>query len=203
MSTAIIYYTDNSIPEHLQTYCFINLVKVISHEHKIVLIDQKPRANRLLLNMFVNILCGVNQTDADFIFLAEHDVLYPEGYFKIRLGSEDESWDFQFTRTGYYLDQAGYYKRQGFPLSSILARRPPLIEFCRSKIKMLLNEQDIMWSEPTPDAWHIKTRDTENPYVDIRHGNNFTGMRNGKTILQTIPYWPPASELWAKLKEAK
>ena len=201
MNTAVIYYSDNSISDILKKICLQKLTEVIPGSISFWTFMQSPKAPRCMVNLYLKIACAVTMSNADYFYLAEHDVLYPEGYF---VPVDDETdWDFQFTKGGYYLDETGYFKRPGRPLSSMLARREALISFCLIQLRTLLNGDKITWAEPQPDDWHIKTRTVPNPYIDIRHGANFTGARRGKVTLQSIPYWPPASELWAKLKEAK
>lgn len=199
MKTAAVYYSDNSISERLRSVCMQQLMTALPPGVELVRILQSSRAIRGHVNLFINILCGISQTDADIIFLVEHDVLYPEGYFSTN--GEQAKCDFIYTKPGFFLDENGYYPRHGFPLSSLSACREQLVEFCQRQLHTLLSGEPILWAEPYAGDYHIKVRHLDRAFIDIRHRANFTGDRHAKTIFQQIDYWPTAAVMWSKIKE--
>jgi len=198
MKTAVVYYSDKSISPQLKNTCLSQLLSVVPPEVELIMINQAARADRNLISLFLNILCGISQTEGDYIYLAEHDVLYPQGYFMPI--TDWQGQDFTFTQPGYFLNESGYYKRTGLPLSSLMGKREAMVKFCEMKLLTLLLKGQVRSCEPTPAQWHIKIRRIENPFIDIRHSSNFTGNRHGKTIMQEIEYWPKAASIWKQIK---
>lgn len=197
MKTAVIYYSDNNISENIKTICLRQLITVIPPGVELVQINQHPSAKRCVLNLYVNILCGINQTDADYIYLAEHDVLYPHDYFVPM--TDHKPFDFVFQRPGCFLDEKGYHPRGNYPLSSLMGTRQAMSRFCAMQMQKIMSPEGIRTCEPSPDEWHIKTLQTDHPYIDIRHGKNFTGDRESSICIQQIVYWPDAAVMWKKL----
>ena len=199
MKKAAVYYSDKSITERLRSLCLDQLQSALPPGVDLIKIMQSSRAVRGHISLFINILCGIGQSDADYIYLAEHDVLYPAGYF-----TEGPEWlecDFVYAQPGYYLNATGYYIRNGLPLSCLSGRRESLVKFCLMQLVRLLSNRSIISSEPSPKDWHIKIRQLDHPFIDIRHNSNFTGSRQGKHLFQQIDYWPEAAIMWLKTKE--
>lgn len=87
MKKEIIYYTDNKIPESMATAVKNQIAKsnlpIISVSLKPIdfginfVLDLEPS----VISMFTQILTGLEASDADIVFLTEHDVLYHPCHF--------------------------------------------------------------------------------------------------------------------------
>lgn len=89
MKKAIIYYTDNNLQNSLAKRCRKILLDN-SQRIEIIAVSQKPikypenfglnicvgRIGRSHLNLYSQILIGLQNTNADIVYMAEHDVLY-------------------------------------------------------------------------------------------------------------------------------
>ena len=188
MSTGVLYYTDGRLYKEIAQLCLDNLYDVVPVSMKLVEIHQAPETPRSLRQMYINILCGIGQVGTDYVYLAEHDVLYPPEYFT----EIDKDIEFGVCKPGYYLDGRGYHKRNGTPLSSFVGHREAL----EKHFNNLLTQEKPKQSEPREYTVFNKSF----PYIDIRHGDNYTGGREGKTYKQTIEYWGAAKQLEEKMK---
>lgn len=198
MKSAVIYYSESNLDSRIRDACYENLLHEVPGHWDIITIKQQSRIQRSIYQMYVNILCGVGQTDADYIYLAEHDVLYPKGYFEEH--HELQKWHFRYTKPGYYLSANGYSERTGAPLSSFICERDALERFCRLQILFIGQHCRIKQSEPEPNTWIISRRVLPIPYIDIRHGKNHTGNRNASDYVEHIhDYWPKAKQLWNQI----
>ena len=106
---------------------------------------------------------------------------------------------FMFTSSGKYLDSRGFYARNGRPLSAFAGKKEAWCGFFAQCLYEIRTNGKLKWCEPSPKKHSIATRIMSVPYVDIRHGQNFTGGREGNRYRETIPYWSRASKLWEEL----
>jgi hypothetical protein len=88
--TTIIYYTDNTLEEGLLKFCQKKLLEAADGK-RIISISQKPidfgenicvgDIGRSHLNLYKQILIGVEKAKTKYIALAEHDCLYVKEHF--------------------------------------------------------------------------------------------------------------------------
>lgn len=197
MKTGIIYYTDGQLNERIRNYCLATIKKNKAPDCQLVEVANLPNQPRELLSLFENIKYGIDSSSCDVFYLAEHDVLYPPGYF-VEIESAD--FDFMFIKPGYILAPNGYGIRKAAPLSSYCATRSALLRHCDNAIQSLGVSGYMRQVEPLQSEYRIKRGARDLPFVDIRHGENYTGAREIKDAQDQIKYWPSASEMWKILK---
>lgn len=225
MKKAIIYYTDNNLQYALAKKCRLVLLEN-SGGIEIVAVSQKPilkpeifgknvvvgRIGRSMLNMYLQIMEGLKATDADIVYLAEHDTLYVPEHFDF---IPDER-SFYYNENHWFLDWCDRSKRKGlyFPpsrsriaLSQLVCYRDLLIDNIRRRIELLKDGKEIVRGikgacEPgVCDAiaftgvgfeskYGYKKFETKYPNVDIRNGQNFTGFRRVKESRSTYDLAP-------------
>ena len=162
------------------------------------------------LTMFEQILRGVEESDADFIFFAEHDVLYDKSHFDFVPPRRDtfyynlNVWKVDAT-TGRALH---YITRQ---TSGLCAARPLLLEHYRKRVERVKRDgfSRKIGFEPGSHARAERIDDfgaadwqSAVPNVDIRHSKNLTSSRwtkeefrsqrncQGWTEGDSVPGWP-------------
>jgi len=196
----IIYITDNALKPSIQKCCQEQLRKA-AREIPIISISQKPipfgrnicigtKFGRHQKTIFKQIDCGLDFCSSEVLFIAEHDVLYPEEYFDFEPQKKDVIY-YQGPRR--LLNYEGYGDKMATgPLSCCCGHRQILKEAFQSRKEETENGKFFSRPEPgatTTDPWRTEKIDKEFPVLDIRHGNNFTGYRECKTHETHIPYW--------------
>jgi hypothetical protein len=102
MKKAIVYYTDNNLQYDLAKKCR-NILMGNCLGIPIISVSQKPivypenfshnicvgRIGRSHLNLYKQIVVGCKATDADIVFLAEHDVCYSPEHFNFEPPEKD------------------------------------------------------------------------------------------------------------------
>jgi len=230
----IIYYTDNQLDPKVAEPVRQNLKK-ISDEKGIPIVSSSlkkmnfgdknihfPSMRKGYLAMFKQILAALENSTADIIFFAEHDVLYHPSHF-----------DFTPTdKNTYYYNQSVCFLRMPDghalhydvnQLSGLCAYRDVLITHFRERYEMVKSEFD----KGLPEADFVKfvrnigfepmthnriqwknwfkyeTWKSEYPNVDIKHGANATGQRWNKDQYrnqQLLVNWAESEEIlgWGK-----
>lgn len=200
----IVYYTDNRLDSTIMNFCQKQLIESANNKY-IVSVSLKPMnfgdnivadLERGYLTMFKQILAGLEAIDADIVFFAEHDILYPPEYFEFVPSDQTKiyynlnCWHLRFS-DGHAL----YYTAKR--LSQLCAYRDILIEHYRQRIlnteKALRENKDahefnrfirLQGFEP---GTHNRKERVDNlqseiwvskyPTVDIKHGHNLTSAR--------------------------
>ena len=124
--------------------------------------------------LYCNILCGLHRCYEGDVYLCEHDVLYPQDWcdYDIPAGKISYHQNGYFYKPGH-----GFAVRVGYPLSTLAGDRDLLIDVFKKKMHELLAVGRVKWAEPRADAFDVVYR-KGTPFIDIRHGGNFTGDRN-------------------------
>jgi len=191
----LIYYTDHHAPEPIAEATRARL-KAICNGHQLVSVSLKKGIpdfghnivmdlERGHLAMFKQILAGLEATDADIVFLVEHDVLYHPSHFDFRPPSREVYFYNEHT---YKVDAVTgqavfYYCKQ---TSGLCAYRELLLEHYRRRVEKV--EKDgysrNMGFEP---GCHQYPRGVDNyraerwmsrfPNIDVRTGKNWTKTR--------------------------
>jgi glycosyltransferase involved in cell wall biosynthesis len=142
-------------------------------------------AERSYLSMFRQILAGLEALETEYVFLVEHDCLYPEEHFAFTPPTRDRVYYNQHVwKVDADIGRALHYRCS--QTSGLCADRQLLIEHYRRRVGMV--EQSgfsrAMGFEPgthnraervddlTSETWMSSV-----PIVDIRHGKNLTASR--------------------------
>jgi len=216
LKKGIVYYTDNKLELKIDDKVQEQLLKI---NIPIVSVSLKPMDfgknivlpyQRGILTMFRQILAGLEASEADIIFFAEHDILYSKEHFDFVPSKHD----------AYYYNLNIYKLRQdGLAIkvdnckqtSGLCAYKELLVEHYRKRIAMVLrNQADAiengekykndgfnrrMGFEP---GTHAYPRGVDNyvaeswvskfPNIDIRHGDNLTPSRWSKKEFRNSRY---------------
>ena len=225
----IIFYTDNQLDLKVAEPVR-NVLKKISREKGIPIVCSSlkrmdfgdtnihfPSMKRGYLAMFKQILGALENSTADIIFFAEHDVLYHPSHFDFTPPDKNT----------YYYNQNVWFLRMPDghalhydvnQLSGLCAYRDVLITHFRERYEMVKQEFDkgfpeadfvkfvrnigfepmthnrIQWK----NWFKYETWKSEYPNVDIKHGANATGQRWNKDQYrnqQLLVNWTESEEI--------
>jgi len=189
---SIIYYTDNTL-DHTDMN---NKVKDIIREAGLptISISRRKRNDfdknwffqgpRDSLAILLQIMFGLEKSESETVFLAEHDVLYPKEHFELVTNG------IGYNTSVYRLTEKGYIKRgeMEFPMATLFGKRDLLIEAIRKKIAVW--DLGKFFLEPgRNDGIKVEFYRTEIPVIDIRHNSNFTYWRTRGKIVESVPRW--------------
>jgi hypothetical protein len=182
LSKNAVYYTDNKLNSEIMLLCQQQLHN--SFKGDIISVSLKPLefGNNIVLNlergystMFKQILTGLENSNADIIFLTEHDILYHPSHFEFVPEKKD---------TFYYNTNVWKFKYPSGPfvwtddlqqVSGCCAYRELLIDFYSKKIQQVNFDRHF---EPglkqTVGSNKVENWKSEFPNIDIRHSNNLT-----------------------------
>jgi SAM-dependent methyltransferase len=188
----IIYYTDGQIKEPIKSRVKDNLkdsgfpVVEVSNEGK----------ERSHLQLFKNILKGTEYAKTKYVAMGEHDCLYPKEHFSFVPKKDDT---FYYNTNNWFLTYKNGVYHQPYKirraLSGLVCNRELLISAVKKRIKFL--EEGGVLERGIPGACEFgivddyKSEDfsTKEPYIDIRHGKNFSGFRKGKNRTKNLHPW--------------
>jgi hypothetical protein len=158
-------------------------------------------------DIYTRILTGLARLEPDTpVCVAEHDVLYPEGYFHAVATTFQATYrwripaiPFLYNTNVYHLSPRGFFPAADDArfFSNLTSRT----EFLLYAIERKLEECDRrpeghpIWTEPgvgeerPPLLTHYPL-----PVLDVRHGRNLTGERMGGVYLDTLDYWNSARD---------
>jgi len=225
---AIIYYTDNRLDADIMSTCQKQLRKAAG-DVPIVAVSLKELdfgderivvdAERGYVTMFRQILAGLEATDADVVFFAEHDVLYHPSHFEFMPAKTDR----------YYYNQNVWKVRldDGHALyyyvnqtSGLCAYRELLLNHYRERVKRVegVEGKELgrlvrrMGFEPGTHGRKERVDDhkaekwmSKFPNIDIRHKDTLTPSRWNKEQFRNQRYtkgWKEAEEVpgWGRTK---
>ena len=163
------------------------------------------------LDLFERILTGLEASDAEIIYLTEHDVLYHPSYFAFIPPKKDV---FYYNTNVYKVraeDGHCLYVDDCKQLSGLVAYRELLLEHYRERVRRIRLEGFKRGNGFEPgtrgikrggyDNHHAEGFKSEYPNLDIRHGTNATENRwskdkfrnqkftEGWTESDTVPGW--------------
>ena len=159
------------------------------------------------LTMFTQILAALEASDADIVFLVEHDVLYHKSHFDFVPPKKDvfyynvNIWKWNLEKKyGVKVDDC----RQ---TSGLCAYRELLLQHYKKRIKMVTENGFTRKMGFEPGTHNRKERvddyksdiwESESPNVDIRHKNTLTSSRWSKEQYRNSKYtvgWQESTEL--------
>lgn len=195
LSKGVVYYSDCRGDETILSAARAQL-KRATNGHRIVAVTLVPlkdhfdrnivmSAERGYLTMFRQILAGLEASDAEYVFLAEHDVVYHPSHFDFVPPSDDT---YYYNLNVWKVDSATgralhYITKQ---TSGLCASRKLLLAHYRARVERVEREgfTRAMGFEP---GTHRPPRGIDVnpsgewrslvPNVDIRHGHNLTESR--------------------------
>jgi glycosyltransferase involved in cell wall biosynthesis len=227
-SWGVVYYTDNELDSTIMEKCQKQIKKSIG-QHRLVSVSLKPMdfgdniylpLERGYLAMFKQILAGLEELDTDYVFLAEHDVLYHPTHFQF-IPPEDNIFYYNTNVWKVRMsDGHGLYVDDCRQVSGLCANRKLLIEHYSKRIEIV--ERDgftrAMGFEPGThgreeriDDYKSESWKSEFPNIDLRHGGNLTESRwnrdefrnrrytMGWAERENFPGWGTLRWIWKKL----
>jgi hypothetical protein len=191
---SVVYYSDLRNPESIRTYCLNNLRELVTKLGGEFISSIKTDGSPSHERLYTQILEGIEQAESDRIFLAEDDVLYPEDHFT----RPPKISTFGYNKNVWHISKQGYFDNDwtGSFLSACFGNKSALQEVITKKLKEAKSGK-LIHAEPEQAECIWRTR---NPILDIRHGENFTGMRNSNQLVDYLPYWGNHLELCNKLQ---
>ena len=222
MKKAILYYTDNvSVADHIGEAVRAQLLK---SELPIISVSQQPMdfghnvcigdIGRSRVSMTNQVILGLDNTDADVVFLAEHDVLYHPSHFDFEPTGKDTLYFNQNMWRVRTQDGANYKEGWHGAKSQLVGMRfclmPRWIERLEhfTNVAPLSGLQGFKWYRKKPETISSMLKfghwESEVGNIDIRHVGNLTGGRKFSIEKsQSIPGWgDPRNRFDEFLKEA-
>lgn len=194
----IIRCTDGHAPQSVLDYCDKNLID-LNIAKQIVTVRRPPEQQRGLLIYYQQLLTGLNETKAKYVFIVEHDILYHQSHFGFIPPSLDT---FYYQLNVWRLDKKGFFRFGKYLISQLVCGRELLIKILNQRINAMRKGWKPKAAEfgvgEDEGEWKIGNYATAIPSVDIRHGQNYTAGQHGSYV-DGIAYWGGAAELLKKL----
>jgi len=203
----VLYYTDGNLPQDFAAKVYEQLAAAAT-DYPLVLQKQPADWPRTHESIYRNILAGLEKVTTPYVALAEHDVLYPEGYFRHR---QRNDFDYNVNRWCLHADRGIYSRRRQSALSQLFARTEVLRANLWARLEQWPTDAAVFVAnfEPgTNDAAlglppaTIHRFKAKLPTVDITgHGFNLSGAKapREKTCTE-IPYWGTFAAVVATFK---
>ena len=232
MSYSVIYYTDNKLPLQFWQTCIKQLMWSIAASTddepappEVLIMCNEPipwlpehwqqhvvRGDRGLHDCYTKILAGLDLARHEIVYLCEHDVLYPEGYFEFTPNAKA----FWFNHCTVRMNERGFFPHGSDITSACCGLIEPLRASFAKRMEWISHDWRIVWDEPgavwpergspgdrgyspaycdvLPSAFYM----SEFAVVDVRHGTNLTGYREARAggYVAELPYWGKASDWW-------
>ena len=185
-SKGIIFYTANDLNLKI-AHAVQNQLRRISKEKNIPIVScsLKPMPHfgknihiplpRGKFAYFTQILTALENSDAEIIFMAEHDVLYHPGHFDFVPPQKDKFY-YNLNWQRVRLDDSKTRHWDANQVSMLCAYRKLLIEHYRQKI-MEIEKNDSFGRSYEPAGRNkslYETWQSEQPNIDIRHSGTMT-----------------------------
>ena len=188
VTKGLAYYTDNRCEEKIVAAVRTRLREVgfpivsVSHKPlpdfgKNIVVNMIPG----ILTMFKQILIGLEASKSDVIFLTEHDVLYDPSHFEFTPPKKNVFYYNVNTWVVNAKTKERMFHNQK-QTAGLCAYRKLLVNHYRKRVAILEKDKHTyMEFEPgtakSIDNYKAESWMSENPNIDIRHGNNLTAGR--------------------------
>ena len=231
-SWGVLYYTDNDLDGDIMEKCQKQIKKSIG-THRIVSVSLKPldfgdniRLSEKpgYLTMFRQILAGLKELDTDYVFFAEHDILYHNSHFYFVPKEKDVFYYNTNVVKIRMSDGFGVRVDDCKQLSGLCANREFLLEYYTKLVEMIENNPDINirkvgfeggthnrikeFSNYKAESWK-----SEFPNIDLRHDKNATASRWTKQEFRNrkftkgweakenfnVPGWGTLGHFWKRI----
>jgi len=198
----ILYYTDDLLSDPIKS----RVKEHLRTMHYPVVEVSNDGAERSHLQLFLNILKGLEQVETEYVALAEHDCFYPQSHFDFQPTQKDV---FYYNTNHLFLDyQKGkfhrpYKKRRA--LSGLICHKDLLKAAVEKRVSFLKNGGALEMGIPGAcefgviDEYKAEDFTSAEPYLDVRHGENFSGYRKGKHRTFFDPYWGSADKIFGTI----
>lgn len=156
----IIYYTDNVLEEPIKTKCREHLVKT-AEDVPIISVSQKPiklgknicvgEIGSNWLNLYKQLLIGLENATTKYVAMAEHDCLYSSEHFKWTPPRDDtfyyneNNWLVQWG--GNHPELNGMYSQywgQRLALSQLVCNRKLLLDTINARLNILDKDRKLV-----------------------------------------------------------
>jgi len=196
MKKGVVYITDNNADSYLLEVCRKNLLRCVDGLD-LVSVSQQPLdfgknivisgLDREPYSIFKQILTGIESTDADFIFIAEHDILYHPSHFefihpkKTRIFYNTNRWAIDPVQTSptyglavfYYTNTTSFLCGYRDRLTALFSKGIEILEKNRGRIRDgCIPPKDIPHNERR--KFRFIRWSSEYPCLDIRHESTYT-----------------------------
>lgn len=206
MSKAIVFYTSNREDPELEQMIRDNLQEVAG-DVPIVSVSQKPidfgknicvgERGNTYLNAYRQLLIGCKQTDADFIFTAEADCLYPKGYFDFE--PTDPNVVYTYDQVYILWKFNGPFRKKEQTHATVVYGRQFLINLLEKSLKGLPEWSDKKIGFP----WYTDEKFVEftgDPVITLKTGN---GVQKSSFRMQgsykELPHWGTPADIRRKM----
>lgn len=226
-SWGVLYYTENRLDDKIMDKCQRQLKRCIG-EHRLVSVSLKPinfGENIVLslvpgyLTMFKQILAGLESLDCDYVFFAEHDVVYHPTHF-LFVPKRDDVYYYNTNVWKVRMSDGHGLHYDCQQLSGICANRELLLNHYRKRVEEVEKngftramgfEPGTHGREERIDDFKAESWQSEWPNIDLRHDSNLTESRWSKEQFRNqkytegwiekdnIPGWGHMWHWWKKL----
>ncbi len=142
LSPGIVYYTDNKLDPTIMNACKEQIWRNLNG-HQLVSVSLQPidfgrnivlPLDRHYLSMFKQILAGLEALDSDYVFMAEHDILYHPSHFDFVPPQNDKYfYNLNFWKVRYPDGHALHFDAK--QVSGLCAYRELLVRHYRERVK--------------------------------------------------------------------
>lgn len=206
----ILYLTDNELPLKIAKNVQGRIRKIaqdkdmelVSSSRKpmdnmgINVVTRKPRGYQCY---FTQILKGLEAMSAEYVFIAEHDVLYPSEHFDFAPTDDKIYYDVNWFKVH---DDGLAVSWEADQVSGLCAKREVLLNWYRDKVATFDPETFDRKFEPLSGEGSAQWK-SPIPYIDIRTGRNLTynkrklshfrkketAVNFQSTTIDKIPHW--------------
>ena len=193
MAKTIIYYTDGSVKKSIRDLVRERIAK---SGLPIISVSQKPidfgtnicvgDIGRSFKSIQIQVLTGTMAAKTKYIALAEHDILYPDGYFDWIPPGDDvffynRNKVFAVAKKGPQYGMYIYYDDARPTVHQLICNRELFIEATRKRLELFEKDPPKLprsWCEPGVSDYfeneHWEWRHSKPASIDILHNDNFT-----------------------------
>lgn len=194
---AAIMATDLSAPASIMNLCQKTIKECIDFPLYISYIGNRKRS---IKTMYEQLLECLGQTEAEFIYVTEHDVLYTKEHFSFIPIKNDVLY---YPKWTWRISERGLYKSQSKLLSGLVCSKRLLRQLITTRLEEIDKGKKFKHSELTGT---IERFPVQYGNIDVRHEACYTGgtgneqQREKKaTFKTTIPYWGTVDDLLKEL----
>ncbi len=208
----VLYYSHDSLPIEMEEFFQSKLLQstgeipIVSVMKKArsdfsktfassnLITDFKPNNWSSILEQMRLGIDTIMQAEPDaVVYLAEHDVLYPESYF---LNIPERTDVLLKNRQLYFLNRTGYIGPYNHYIHSQTIGWASLFKHCL--------EEDVVpdLKFKSKNGYALRSYDNDVPSIDVRHSFNYTGYREASSpdgYKHDLPYWGNHAALAAQI----